>query len=67
MNSIFQSLDYVYCYVDDILVASETHEQHMQHLQEVFKRLQTAGVTVNASKCIFGEEQVDFLGYRISG
>ncbi|KMQ86113.1 gag-pol polyprotein [Lasius niger] len=67
MNSIFQSLDYVYCYVDDILIASETHEKHLQHLQDVFKRLQTAGVTVNASKCVFGEEQVDFLGYRISG
>lgn len=29
MNSIFQDLDYVYCYVDDILIASETHEQHL--------------------------------------
>lgn len=32
MNSIFQNLDYVYCYVDDILIASETHEQHLRHL-----------------------------------
>lgn len=66
MNSIFQSLDYAYCYVDDILIASKTHEQHQQHLQEVFSKLQTAGVTINVSKCIFGKEQVDFLGYQIS-
>lgn len=66
INSIFQNLDYVYCYVDDILIASETHEHYLQHLQEVFKKLQTAGLTINVSKCNFGKEQVDFLGYQIS-
>lgn len=53
MNSIFQDLNYVYCYIDDILVASETPEQHLEHLRTVFQRLLAAGVTINASKCNF--------------
>lgn len=66
MNSIFQDLDYVYCYVDDILVASESQEQHLQHLRETFKRLQAAGLTINVSKCVLGAEQIEFLGYLVS-
>lgn len=67
MNSIFQDLDYVYCYINNILVASETSEQHSEHLRTVFQRLLAAGVTINASKCNFGVEQVEFLGYLVSG
>lgn len=36
INSIFQDLNYVYCYIDDILVASEIPEQHMEHLRSYF-------------------------------
>lgn len=64
MNSMLQDLDYAYCYINDILVASP--EQHMQHLQEIFRRLQDTGLVINTSKCIFGASQVEFLGYQIS-
>lgn len=67
VNSIFQDLNYVYCYIDDILVASETPEQHLQHLCIVLERLAATGITINASKCMFGAEQIEFLGYLISG
>ena len=66
INSIFQDLNYVYCYIDDILVASETPEQHTEHLRIVFQRLLTAGVTVNAAKCTFGAKEIEFLGYLVS-
>lgn len=67
INSVFQDLDYVYCYIDDILVASESPEQHMEHLRTVFQKLLKAGVSINTSKCVFGTEQVEFLGYLVSG
>jgi len=66
MNSTFQGMDFVFCYIDDILVASETPEQHRTHLRLVFEKLQEAGIIVNAAKCNFGTEEVNFLGYTIS-
>jgi len=57
----------VFCYVDDILVASETPEEHRSHQQRVFEKLQAAGIQINAAKCSFGLEEVNFLGYVISG
>lgn len=48
-------------------MASETPEQHLEHLRTVFQRLLAAGVTINASKCNFRAEQIEFLGYLVSG
>lgn len=66
MNSILQALDYVYCYINDILIASETAEQHEHHLREVLRRLQRAGITINSAKCKLGEPEIKFLGYFVS-
>lgn len=67
INNVFQGMDYVFCYVNDILVVSETQEQHRTHLRLIFKKLQTAGIQLNAAKCNFEiEEALNFLGYFIS-
>lgn len=40
-------------YLNDIVVYSHSWSEHLQHLQEVFKRLQQAGLTVKLKKCCF--------------
>lgn len=44
-------LDYVFIYIDDMLVASETLEQHEVHLREVLNRLKKFGLQLNLTKC----------------
>lgn len=66
MNDIMSGLDYVFCYIDDILIASEFPDRHREHLEEVLKRLNDNGITINMEKSIFGQKEVDFLGYRIT-
>ena len=66
INQVLSGLDFVFSYLDDILIASEDHETHKQHLRTVFTRLNDYGVCINASKCVFGAEKVKFLGYEIS-
>lgn len=39
LDSIFRDLDYVFCYIDDIFIASDSEEQHRQHLKTVLDRL----------------------------
>jgi len=52
--------------MDDVLVVSESKLQHEDHLRTVFERLDRFGLLLNVNKCIFGDEQIDFLGYSIS-
>lgn len=56
----------VFCFVDDLLVASENETCHRQELEEVFKRLHEYGLQINVAKCVFGQAKLDFLGYTIT-
>lgn len=66
MDSVLRDLDFVFVYLDDILVASPSPEEHVSHLTTVFKRLDSHGLIVNPVKCKFGLSEIDFLGHRIS-
>lgn len=66
IDEVLQGLDFCYAYIDDILIASTSEEEHLQHLEILFRRLQEYGVVVNAAKCNFGESSVKFLGYLVS-
>ena len=53
-------------YVDDILVASPTETEHLQDLEELFKRLDAHGLIINPLKCEFGRPEINFLGHKIT-
>ena len=57
---------FVSVYVDDLIVFSRDWSQHMDHLDQVFTRLQHAGLKVNLAKCAFAREQVPFLGHLVT-
>ena len=68
MNAVLAGLigRICFCYIDDIVIFSDTLEQHAYHLSQVLERLQHAGLKVKASKCKIGADQVDLLGYQVS-
>jgi len=51
--------------LDDILIASKDEKEHIAHLRIIFDRLQRAGMTINVSKCLFGQEEISFLEYLV--
>lgn len=53
-------------YIDDIIVFSKTLEEHLQHLRDVFGRLQKAGLRLKPSKCEFLKESIKYLGHEIT-
>ena len=65
MDAILGDLPRVYVYIDDILVASESQEQHLEDLEAVFKTLSENGLVVQRSKCVLGVPSLEFLGYRV--
>ena len=62
---LHQDLDYCRVYIDDIVVFSQSWEQHCQHLSRVLERLKTAGLTANRSKCQWGKQKFEFLGHVV--
>ena len=55
-----------FAYLDDILVVSETEEQHIQDLHYLAKRLSEKGLLIAANKCKFGVDQLTFLGFHVT-
>ena len=53
-------------YLDDILIYSETTEEHVEHVRWVLKALQEAELEVKPQKCEFHVNQVEYLGFIIT-
>src|SRR5260370_32870926 len=53
-------------YIDDILVYSDSLEEHKDHVREVLRRLQDAGLYANPKKCTFHTDTVEYLGFILS-
>ena len=53
-------------YFDDILIYSQSREEHLTHLHKVFLILRQEKFYVNLSKCSFLQTQVVFLGFIVS-
>ncbi|MCG8048682.1 MAG: RNase H-like domain-containing protein, partial [Candidatus Thiodiazotropha endolucinida] len=53
-------------FLDDILIFSETFEDHLDRLEAVFSRLQQHGLKLKPSKCEFFKTSVSYLGHVVS-
>lgn len=56
---------HVFVYLDDLLVVSQTFEEHLTHLMEVSTNLRKANLTINVEKSSFGLSRVKYLGYVV--
>ena len=57
--------DFVAIYIDDVLIFSRSLEEHLDHIEQVLSRLQSAGLKLQPSKCQFMCQQVEYLGHLI--
>ena len=53
----------VIVYIDNLLIHSKTHEEHLDILNEV---LADSNININLAKCQFGNTEVLFLGFRLT-
>ena len=66
MDEVLRGCFNYFVYLDDILVASASPEEHLQHLRLVLERLDSYGVVLNPAKCVFGAPSIRFLGHDVS-
>lgn len=56
---------HVFVYLDDVVVVTQTFEDHLRILDEVFRRLREAKLTVSFDKCQFCRPEMKYLGYVV--
>ena len=65
MYQVLAGLPFARCYIDDIIIWSSSFAEHLEHLKIVITRLREWGLKIHPGKCLFGAEEVDFLGHRV--
>ena len=68
MGHILRGLEYRFAliYIDDIIIFSKSVDEHLDHLEEVFRRLRDANVKLNPKKCSFVKQRVEYLGHVVT-
>ena len=69
MHDCLGELNMNWCivYLDDIIIFSDTKEEHLKRLEAVFQKLCAAGLKLKPSKCFFFKEEIEYLGHVVSG
>ena len=68
MTHVLRGLEWDIClvYIDDLIIFSRTFDDHLLHLEQVFKRLREANLRLKPSKCHFVKSEVEYLGHVVS-
>ena len=67
MMELFDGIEYVRAYIDDLLILTKaTFEEHLEKLKVVLDRLREAGLKVNVTKSYFARGELEYLGYWIT-
>ena len=62
-----EGLSGVSSYIDDIVIYSDSWEEHLRTLKELFCTLRRARSTARPTKCLLGANRMEFLGHQIGG
>ena len=65
IDHVTRGLDFMFVYLDDLLVTSPDHSTHKKHLNFFFARLAKYGVIIGPEKCQFGTTELSFLGHHV--
>ena len=67
MNELFNGLEYVRAYIDDLkIISNGNFDDHLNKVIIVLKKLKAAGVKINAEKSKFAKDILECLGFKIT-
>ncbi|GFQ82979.1 transposon Ty3-I Gag-Pol polyprotein [Trichonephila clavata] len=66
MHQVLAHLEFRIPYFDDLLIASSSEDEHLDHLHQILSRLRDYGLKLNPDKCVLAKTSVKFLGCLIT-
>ena len=66
VEAVVHGIANIIVYIDDLIVHSCSHDEHLKQLDQLFTRLAAHNLKVKLQKCVFGSKQVQYLGFLLS-
>jgi hypothetical protein len=66
VEGVLRNISNVIVYIDDLLVHTQTNEEHLKFLEQVLGCLHTHNLKINLDKCFFGNKEVYYLGFTLT-
>ena len=66
LNKVLDNCSFAMTYLDDIIIFSNSEEEHLAHIEEIFRRLEAADLKMKRSKCDFFKKHIHYLVHLIS-
>ena len=65
LRKILEGMPSVGSYIDDIVIYSDSWEDHFRTLKKLFGRLRKARIPARPTKCLLGASRMEFLGQQV--
>lgn len=66
ISMIFHDLPHVKCYIDNIIIASKTYEEHVQHVTAAMQRINEYDLRISPKKLKLARQSLSILGYKVT-
>ena len=66
MNKVLNELNFTFAYLDDIIIFSNTAEEHLKHIPIVMNRLKIAQLKLKKRKCSFFKKELYYLSHLLT-
>jgi hypothetical protein len=66
METVLRNINNVLVYIDDVLLHTASHDEHLKVLEKVFECLHQNHLKVNLDKCVFGNREVSYLRFMLT-
>ncbi len=66
LEGVFRNISNVIVYIDNLLVHTRTHEDHLKVLEQVLEWLHTHNLKINLNKCFFCNDEVSYLEFMLT-
>ncbi|KAI3366502.1 hypothetical protein L3Q82_000474 [Scortum barcoo] len=68
MNKVLAGMhNFAAAYLDDIVIYSNSWQEHLSHVAKVLREIKKAGLTINPRKCAVAKRETQYLGYVLGG
>ena len=65
MNQVLDNCSFAMTYLDDIIIFSDTEEEHLAYIEEIFSRLEAADLKMKRSKCNFFKKHMQICYLKV--
>ena len=65
INDVLKGCNFAMGYLDDIIIYSRSEKENLEHLEEIFTRLKTAGLKLKLEKCCFFKKHIQPLAEKL--